>query len=295
MQLRWSSASMLLAWGWPLVAQGYVRTLTSAGVPMYWNRTILDIVAYAGDPPPALTESDTLAAVRAAAATWSRGQLSCTSLELRVSSTRDTSAPVGLDGTNRLTFRRDSWCREPRADGEPCYDPLALAVTTVFAGRGEGVILDADVELNGQFIWGDLVRQPTPGQGEQDLQNTQTHELGHFIGLDHTCSLSADRADRVDDQDHPVPICANASETVKATTMFPGVIPGDTERSSLSPDDMRAVRGLPETRAAGGQFGRLPDGRPRIGRSGRLAAGGPQRRSPWPPKSTAIASHALQY
>jgi hypothetical protein len=221
-------------------AQAYVRTTTSTGAPMYWNRTVLEIIAYVADPPMRLTEDDVLRATSAAAAAWSRTALPCTSLEMRMFSLPLASAPVALDGTSRLTFRREEWCREPR-DDEPCYDPSALAVTSVFARRTDGEILDADVELNGMFSWGDLVREPRPGENAQDLQNTLTHEFGHFIGLDHTCSLSGERPGVVDNEGRVVPSCSRASIAVQATTMFAAVIPGDIERRSLTDDDAQAV------------------------------------------------------
>jgi hypothetical protein len=242
MRSRWLAVCALVAGTAPVrPAQAYVRTTTSTGAPMYWNRTVLDITAYVGDPLPGLEDGEILRAARAAAATWSRGQVPCTSIELRIGSVELDDASVGLDGQSRLTFRRQQWCRVPRAEGEPCYDPFALAVTSVFARRTDGEILDADIELNGQYPWGDLVRQPQPGENAQDLQNTLTHELGHYIGLDHTCSLSGERPGQVDDQGHPVPSCTRANEGIRATTMFAAVIPGDVDRRSLSQDDMRAV------------------------------------------------------
>jgi hypothetical protein len=126
--------------------------------------------------------------------------------------------------------------------GEPCYDPLALAVTSVFARKGDGEILDADVELNAvTFKWSDLSRNPGDVGNVQDLQNTLTHEFGHLIGLDHTCFIAGTRPGAVDDRGQLVPSCGHASDEVKATTMFAAVIPGDLERRSLSPDDQRAV------------------------------------------------------
>src|SRR3954451_18002068 len=111
---RGSSALALALWAGLMVcpagARAYVRTATSAGAPMYWNRTILEITAYVGDPPPSLTTDDFFRAATAAAATWSRGQLSCTSLEMRVVPAAEPRADVGLDGSCRMTFRRGDWC-----------------------------------------------------------------------------------------------------------------------------------------------------------------------------------------
>lgn len=227
---------------WSGSAHAYVRTVTSAGAPMFWNRTVLTVHAYLGDPPQPLIMQDLLFAAQSAAATWSRDRIGCTSLELRISATQDRSAPVQLDGVSRLTFRREAWCKEPRGASDSCYDPLALAVTSVFARKSDGEIVDADVEINAvTFKWADLARNPEGASSLQDIQNTLTHEFGHLIGLDHTCFISTVRPGTVDDQGRPVRSCGEATDDIRATTMFAAVIPGDLERRSLSSDDQRAV------------------------------------------------------
>jgi hypothetical protein len=241
--------TLALAVGLVLIAppaRAFVRTMTSGGSPMFWNRTVSIIHAYVGDPPPPLTREDILIATNAAAAAWSRDRVVCTSMDLRIAAVDQASAPALLDGTSRMTFRRQTWCKEPRDDNDPCYDPFALAVTSVFARKSDGEIVDADVELNAvNFTWSDLVRKPDPTMNLQDLQNTLTHEFGHFIGLDHTCFLAGTPpAGLVDDQGRPVPTCDHASDEIQATTMFAAVIPGDLERRTLSPDDIRAVCSL---------------------------------------------------
>ena len=62
-----------------------------------------------------------------------------------------------------------------------------LAKTTVTYDTDTGEILDADIELNhayNEFTTGDE-------DVNYDLQSILTHEMGHFIGLDHTEDLSA--------------------------------------------------------------------------------------------------------
>jgi hypothetical protein len=86
-----------------------------------------------------------------------------------------------------------------------------LAKTTVTFDDDTGEILDADIEINhayNQFtINDDLV--------EYDLESVLTHEVGHFIGLDHSPDFSA--------------------------TMFAGYEPGTTEQRTLEEDDILAA------------------------------------------------------
>ena len=75
---------------------------------------------------------------------------------------------------------------------------MATGITTVFyVDHGEpddGTILDADVELNDinfTFVVEPTTQQPRAGTEVSDLENTLTHELGHVLGLDHTCANAA--------------------------------------------------------------------------------------------------------
>ena len=68
-----------------------------------------------------------------------------------------------------------------------CYEPAALALTTVFVrtAQPEGEILEADVEVNAVgFRWGAIADGLDPAGGEDvhDLENTIADELGHVSG-----------------------------------------------------------------------------------------------------------------
>jgi hypothetical protein len=243
------------------VAWAYVRTTTEKGKAMKWGHRCLSILLYAGSPPRALTSEVLVDAVTVAAASWSATKLACTQLELSVSTTNEASGPVEFDYRNRITFRRETWCKEPQKPGEPCYDPQALAITSVFARTSDGTILDADMEVNAKnFIWGDLVSAGTsaPASGSQDIQNAVTHELGHLIGLDHTCYAPNGRPRPKDNLGQEIPDCncfgpngrpptnpdarcKGATARVGEATMFVSVTRGDTSRRDLNEDDALAA------------------------------------------------------
>lgn len=224
----------------PTPADAYVRTTTRSGAALRWRGDCLGLVVHAGNPPPNLTPEVFLNAARAAAAAWSRPGVSCTELVLVVEGSDAAAANASHDRVNNVTFRRGRWCREPRDPSEPCYDASALAITTVTAQERDGVILDADIEVNAvNFTWDDIVARGS--RGAQDIQNTLTHEFGHFIGLDHNCYGGGDQPRPRDHDGQPVPDCTTAPPEVKRATMYAAVIRGDTTRRMLSEDDLRAV------------------------------------------------------
>src|SRR5258706_15340411 len=102
-----------------------------------------------------------------------------------------------LDNLNAIKFRSDKWCRPAeKGNAEICYSAQAAAITTVFyttspGKANDGAIVDADIQLNEMnftFVWVGLKVPPIRDNTMQsDLENTLTHELGHFQGLDHTC------------------------------------------------------------------------------------------------------------
>lgn len=64
------------------------------------------------------------------------------------------------------------------------HSPGILALTTLTFSRCTGIIVDADIEINlAQF---DFSAAQIPPPHMTDIQNTITHEVGHFLGLDHS-------------------------------------------------------------------------------------------------------------
>jgi MYXO-CTERM domain-containing protein len=215
-------------------AGAYVRTVTDRLIAVHWPRSCVLLTVHSANPPPNLSPELVLSAATAAAAAWSTPDVACTSWVLAIVNEATADATAANDKKNNLVFRQQGWS----------YDPSALAITTVFAQQTDGVIVDADVEVNAtaeRFRWGDLVAGVGTGGGAEDLQNTLTHEFGHLLGLDHNCLFPGSPARTLDNAGQAVPACGQASPEIQESTMFPAVSRGDVLRRTLAADDVAAV------------------------------------------------------
>jgi len=248
-------------------AEAYVRSKTDDGVyAFYWKESCVPVTIYLNgfDRTSGMTLTQIVKSVTAAAHTWSADAISCASGDVTTSPYLEivpTLAPAAQtppratdslvsgswDARNSIIFRTESWSNS----GKPGHDyPFeALAVTTVTA-RLDGHVVDADLEVNGvNKTWMNLdpgVSVPFDHGATAevfDLQNTLTHEFGHFIGLDHTCFVpSANGTPRPkDDKGNDVPDCDSAPVVVQNTVMFNRAQAGETSKRALAPDDARAV------------------------------------------------------
>lgn len=216
-------------------ALGYVRARTTGGIPHAWAATCVGLTMYPSGLS-ALTSDQTAVAVTRAARSWSKLDpflASCTYLDLQIllASTTSPPPPAQYDNVNNVVFRADDWPD----------DRAALMVTSVFSLASTGEIVDADIEVNAfDFNWVDL-DTTEPARGLHDLQNSLTHEMGHLIGLDHTCSSDASQPRPNDQHGDPIPDCQGAPPEVTESTMFPSSEPGDVSKRTLTPDDQQAV------------------------------------------------------
>ncbi len=100
------------------------------------------------------------------------------------------------------------------------HSPAAFALTTTWFRRSTGEIIDVDMELNQQnwtfAVCEDAGCEETGEMPEVDLENTVTHELGHFFGLAHT-------------------------ESARDATMWACAEPGETLKRDLAPDDVEGM------------------------------------------------------
>jgi hypothetical protein len=157
-----------------------------------------------------------------------------------------TTAKPGFDGINLITTNVSS------AD----FNSAALALTLVYAfDQGGPGFVDSQgrpIDFPGQIAEADMMFNPTTAfstsittpSSSVDLQAVTTHEVGHFLGLDHSTLVSA--------------------------TMFPTIPTGYNLPRNLSSDDMAAISTIypGPTFAAKGQLSgtvRTTDGTPVYG------------------------------
>jgi MYXO-CTERM domain-containing protein len=239
----------ILATGLPSSANAYVRYTASNGMTFKWGPSCIFITSYASNFLDMMPPEEVTAATQGAAAVWSTPQQTCTYLDIRVTASDATAPRAVNDHRNVLIFRNVTWCDLLKdgtcaADLGP-YEPAALAVTSVIANRDTGEIRDADIEFNSlHHRWADLELHPELLAGDpglQDLQNALTHEMGHLIGLDHTCFAASLTAHPKTNTGEPAPDCNDVGPDVIATTMFPSANPGDLGKRTLEDDDRQAL------------------------------------------------------
>jgi MYXO-CTERM domain-containing protein len=231
-------------------AHGYVRSRVDGGIPKYWQTSCVPIAVYL-NTFSAMTRDEVAKSVAAAAHSWSPTEVTCADgvshpfIEIVPAMMPDSAVPPtpAYDGHNTLLFYTPQRPYPPPEVSGISFGVVALTSTWA---RADGHIVDADVRVNAvdnSFVNIDTGFVPSNGETVMDLQNALTHELGHLLGLGHTCwAPFSDLEQPIDDQGTGVPYCSAAPEDVKQTVMF-AMIDGvlETTKRRLSPDDIRAV------------------------------------------------------
>jgi hypothetical protein len=209
-----------------MMATAYVPVRTTTGRVSHWSQPSITLAVYRPSKDKGFAEDRLRKAIVTAAEAWSYPAISCTSLRLNVEPLIDGPGRVQPDGRNVLVFRDRTWCSDEDKNLEHCHDPSRVAITTVYdrrtdAGGPEGEILEADLEINAvDYTWALDTKASASRANERHLSAILVHELGHMLGLAHSCASST-LLPMTDDRGSQVPLCRLASPEVRASVMYP--------------------------------------------------------------------------
>ena len=216
----WAALSLLSMALGVAHAYAYKRTTTQSSnppcpgneaKPLAWRATTLPYVID-GAGTPDVTGEAAFEAIQASFAAWQ--EVACPGAPANGSGRsflrfqyqgKQPDVPVGFNqsgnNVNVVKWFASGWTQSARA--------IAVTLTTYDCNSGE--IFDADITLNGQ----NFSFSATGQAGRADLQNTVTHEVGHFIGFDH--------------------------DLERASTMYADAPLGETSKRSLEPTDIEGA------------------------------------------------------
>jgi hypothetical protein len=243
-RLAWLAAVALL--GASLPARAYVDTRTSSGTAVRWQvRCIAMSPDARGDQSgDSITNDDITSSLQAAIDTWNTSLQTCSAMQLSLNPATQVLGVVS-DGRPAVVFTSDNWS----------HDAAAIAVTTVWYANHagdptDGQISDADIELNAvnyTFTTTPTTAVARPNTSVADLQNTLTHELGHVMGLAHTCwdHTAGEPTAPPDNTGAPAPDCdlyPDLPAKVTTATMYPyTMMPGAINMRIVGPDDLQGI------------------------------------------------------
>jgi hypothetical protein len=199
--------------------------LSNKGKPAYWPNNTAHYRFntstsgyFNGGVDASGTSASDFSAIRKSFQTW----MNLPGINLTIIEDPSTSTSASSsDGSNTVQWVKTGW---RNLSFRPPSN--ALAVTLLSFDSGSGALTDADIYFNSDtFPW--AVVDSNSENGYVDVQNIATHEIGHFLGLDHSSEdfLESD-------------------SSLADATMYYASMPGETSRRDLHADDMHAILSL---------------------------------------------------
>lgn len=221
-------------------AQAYVpSTSTSpAATPLRWtdsNCIVLRINSVGSDD---IQDGSDVAAIKSAVQRWHDAIASCSYLRFSLLDDSPT-AKAAYDQESTIVWVESGWKSVLE------HDPSATALTTVVfidGGERDGKLIDADMELNGEFFR--FSAGAAGVSGKMDVENTVVHELGHVLGLDHPCDDGAYDPAPKDHLGQTLPSCFPAGQlppALRDTTMYNFAAPAEIKKRTPEADDVLGI------------------------------------------------------